>query len=156
MNDFSYPLIGSTRFGLSLLSLRVALNSITLLHLHVDIFAWICVFVCHFWVVSMSSTIDNELCKYVQNMSYLWRQAVIIRQTQPHHLHIKMTACFGLQSLSTGDYYKIFQNKVQYSVVVTCRKTNETQHFLWMIFIIHYFALHVSDYHQSIIRSIIS
>ena len=35
-------------------------------------------------------------------------------------------------------------------------KTNEMQHFLWMIFIIHYLALHVSDYHQSIIRSIIS
>ena len=35
-------------------------------------------------------------------------------------------------------------------------KTNEMQHFLWVIFIFHYLALHISDCHQSIIRSIIS
>ena len=31
------------------------------------------------------------------------------------------------------------------------RQTNEMQQFLRMIFIFHYLALHVSDYHQSII-----
>ena len=40
--------------------------------------------------------------------------------------------------------------------VSMCIETNEMQHFLRMIFILHYLALHVSDYHQSIIRSIIS
>ena len=47
----------------------------------------------------------------------------------------------------------------QFNVVCTvhhiakCRYTNEMQHFLWMIFIFHYLALHISDYHQSTIRS---
>ena len=40
--------------------------------------------------------------------------------------------------------------------VSMCRQTKEMQHFLLMVFIIHYLALHVSEYHQSITRSIIS